>query len=214
MEKKKALSRAPQRRTIERVSLLLDSACDLLLELNVDEISLADISNRADIPLPSIYHFFPNKVSLFAALAQRCHQEIAACIDTYMPHDALTWQDFIECILKTSVEFLNSNPAVMKLFLGAGVSAEVRKADVVGNQHAARKLAEVLSGKFALSDGLDVEMKMAISFAISDGVWQLSYAKHGRISDEFVVEGVRASIAYLRSYFPEFMARRVVERKP
>lgn len=208
MEQAKKGTRSTQKRSLERIALLLDTAEQLLLERNADDISLADISQIAQVPLPSIYNFFPNKSALFEALANRFHCEIGDTGKLINNTPFTSWQAFIESALRAGAAYQNANPSMMKLFLGAGVSAEIRKVDVTGNRVIAAALSDILTQKFVFAGGSDIELKMSVTLSICDGVWQLSYAEHEYITDEYILEGVRAAIAYLRAYLPEYLALR------
>jgi hypothetical protein len=50
---------------------------------------------------------------------------------------------------------------------------------------------------------------MATVLAMSDGIWALSYSIHGRVTDAFVEESVRASVCYLRCFLPEVVPARL-----
>lgn len=105
-------------------------------------------------------------------------------------------------------DFLNANPGALRLFLGAGVSAEVRTLDLRGNSSQARIRAEEFRERFDCR-GLDgLESWLAVSFGLVDGVWAISYAEHGRINDRYLREAWRASVAYMRTYLPEELRNR------
>jgi len=45
--------------------------------------------------------------------------------------------------------------------------------------------------------------RLAVAVGLMDGIWMISYAEHGRITDDYLREAWRASVAYLRTYLPE-----------
>lgn len=194
-----------QKRTLERTRILLDAAQSLLETRDTGDISLADIACQAGIPLPSAYHFFPNKTALFERLAQRFHEEISANVESCADDQIIEWQAFISDQLAAGALFQNQRPAMMRLFLGAGVSAEVRRADIQGNQAVAELLTDMLCTRFSINYADFLKTKIAIALAVCDGVWQLSYSKSGTITDEYLTEGISASISYLRRYLPEIL---------
>ncbi|PHN17160.1 TetR/AcrR family transcriptional regulator [Pseudomonas sp. ICMP 561] len=197
--------KALQQRSIDRINTLLDSAQALLEHRGADDISLADIAREARIPLPSTYHFFPNKISLFERLAQRFHEDLAADAVIGLPLAGISWQAMLRESLVEGARYQNQRPAMMRLFLGAGVSAEVRSADVAGNRNVAMGMAKLLAERFHVHSESYLEEKIAIALAVCDGVWQLSYSRYGLITEELIGEGVRAALSYLRVYLPEEM---------
>ena len=54
-------------RGIERRRLLLQSARALLAERDLDQVSLADVAAKAEVPKSSAYHFYADIEALYAA---------------------------------------------------------------------------------------------------------------------------------------------------
>jgi len=201
--------RSPMRkRGRERLHLLLDATADLLAERLDEDISLAQIAERADVPLASVYHFFPNRGAAFVALAQRYHAEIAARATAPVHPPPETWQHYIASSQKAGAAHLNRNPAALRLFMGAGVSVEVRNTDLSGNAALAKQRTAYLRATFDMPKVPDLEKWVAVSIALVDGVWALSYSLHRSITPEYLQESIRCSVAYLRCYLPEVVNRR------
>ena len=204
-----ALHRVPiRRRGVERFELLLDAAAGLIGECPDAEISLANIADRAGVPLASLYHFFPNRNAAFVALAQRYHRRIHALPMFPAGTTPQRWQDVFAFRIRNSARFLNDNPAALRLFMGAGVSAEVRNTDVAGNDRLADARAEYLRHTFALAPMPDLARRIAIALAIIDGIWAYSYAKHRHIAGDYVEEAIGTTLVYLRCYLPEVLEHR------
>ncbi|WP_136634845.1 TetR/AcrR family transcriptional regulator [Pseudooceanicola onchidii] len=197
-------ARQPQRtRGKERVRHLLDVTEDLLAEHTDTEVTLAMIAERAEVPLPSVYHFFPNRNAIYVELARRFHQELAELSGSHIAPPPDRWQTLLLTRQSRGRDYLNGRPAALRLFMGAGVSAEVRTLDLRGNSSLARVRAEEFRRRF-ICTGLDrLEDWLAVSIGVMDGVWMISYAEHGRITDHYLQEAWRASVAYLRIYLPE-----------
>ncbi|MEV0275985.1 TetR/AcrR family transcriptional regulator [Streptomyces sp. NPDC050610] len=66
------LRRTPiQRRSAERLGRILDACAELLDESGYDELSTRAVAARAEVPIGSVYRFFPNKRAMAEALAHR-----------------------------------------------------------------------------------------------------------------------------------------------
>lgn len=208
-DKDRHSARFPTRkRGVERFDLLLDATASLLAEKLDDDISLAQIADRAGVPLTSVYHFFTNRNAAFVALAQRFQVQIHAIGLGELNPVPKTWQEVIESRQRLGARYLNANPAALRLFMGAGVSVEVRNTDLSGNAALARGRTEYLMRTFTIPPMPDFEKRVAISIALMDGIWALSYSIHGYITDEYVTESARSSIMYLRCYLPEYLELR------
>lgn len=192
----------------ERFDALLDATEGLLAESLNEEVSLAQIAELAGVPLASVYHFFPNRNAAFEALAQRFHSELWRLAAQPLEPAPATWQEMIERNQLRSSKYLNSHPAALRLFMGAGVSVQVRNLDMHGNAVLTRLRADQFVRYFDVPRVPDFERRLAIALAVSDGIWALSYSAHGRITDDYIVESVRAASVYLRCFLPEVLPAR------
>jgi len=205
-ESSNAQIRLPQRqRGILRFEHLLDATEALLIEFPDEDISLALVASKAEVPLPSIYHFFPNKDAILVALAQRYHVALAEMACEEMNPRPLTWQEIIRWRQQNGVLFLNRHPSALRLFMGAGVSAQVRTLDLQGNASLSALRAAEFRRWFDCSAIADLEEHLAISIGMMDGIWALSWSRHKRVTDAFLEESIRASVAYLRCFLPEIL---------
>ncbi|MFM2476876.1 hypothetical protein [Celerinatantimonas sp. MCCC 1A17872] len=81
----------------------------------------------------------------------------------------------------------------------------IKNMDIEGSENIAHLMANELVETFNFVAIKDFQNKIAISFALGDGILGLSYSKHGRITNEYMTESIRASISYLRLYMPEYL---------
>ncbi len=203
------LNRPMRRRGIERFNRLLDVTETLMAENADEDISLARIAEAAEVSIASVYYFFPNRNSVFVALALRFNDEIyqRAILPPRDP-EPQSWQELLETKHKAAAEFQNSRPAALRLFLGAGVSVAIRNADFTGNARIARSRARMLEAYFDLQPTPDLARWLEVSAAAMDGVWSLSYGRHGKITEEYRREGTACAVTYLRRFLPEFLPRK------
>ena len=201
-------NRPMRRRGIERYHRILDATEELLSGSGDEDISLAQIAEQAEISLASVYYFFPNRNSVYVALALRFNEEIYdRSIRPLTDPEPQTWQELLERKHKAAAEFQNSRPAALRLFLGAGVSAAVRSADFTGNARLARSRARMFEAYFDIQNMPDLPHWLEMSAAAMDGIWSLSYGYHGVITEEYRAEATACAVTYLRRYLPEYLAR-------
>ncbi|SFU49973.1 transcriptional regulator, TetR family [Methylobacterium sp. 174MFSha1.1] len=205
-------ARPLRRRGVARLNLILDATESLLAENGAGDISLADIAAAAGVPLPSVYHFFPNRNAAFVALALRFNEEIyRRSIEVLADPEPQTWQELIDRKHCRAAEFQNGRPAALRLFLGAGVSVAVRKADLTGNARIAVSRARMFEAYFRMPVIPDFVAHLEIAAAAMDGVWSLSYGRHGLVTEAYRREATAATIAYLRRILPEILPRRPLD---
>lgn len=202
-------SRPMRKRGIERYNLLLDATEELLADNSDEDISLAQIAQAANVPLASVYHFFPNRNTAFVALARRFNEEIyRVSITPVVDPEPQTWQDLLHTIHKRAATFQNSRPAALRLFLGAGVSVAVRNTDLSGNARIARSRERFFEAYFHMPFVPDFVERLEIAGASVDGIWALSYSRHGHITDYYRQEATANAIEYLRRFLPELLPRK------
>jgi len=202
-------NRPMRKRGIERYHRILDATEDLLSESGDEDISLAQIATRAEISLASVYYFFPNRNSVYVALALRFNDEIyERSIRPLTDPEPQTWQELLAMKHKAAAEFQNSRPAALRLFLGAGVSAAVRSADFTGNARLARSRARMFEAYFDMQHMPDLPHWLEVSAAAMDGVWSLSYGYHGQITETYRREATACAVTFLRRYLPEYLPRK------
>lgn len=187
----------------ERFGQLLDAAAEMLADHMDSDVTLAMVAQRAQVPLPSVYHFFPNRNAIFVELARRFHEELAVVARTTITPYPTRWQDLLLVRQTRGRDYLNANPAALRLFMGAGVSVEVRTLDLRGNTASSKLRAREFRERFECAGLTGLEYWLSVTFGLMDGIWAISYAEHGRITDQYLMEGWRASVAYLRTYLPE-----------
>lgn len=198
-----------RRRGVDRLQRLLDATETLLADRSDEDVSLAQIAEAADVPLPSVYHFFPNRNAAFVALARRFNDEIyALSIQLLTDPEPQTWQELLHMKHERAAAFQNSRPAALRLFLGAGVSVAVRNSDLSGNARIAAGRARMFHAYFQMPAMPDLVYRIEVAGACLDGIWAMSYGKHGRITDELRIEATEASIVYLRRFLPEILPRK------
>ncbi|MCB4768811.1 TetR/AcrR family transcriptional regulator [Ancylobacter sp. Lp-2] len=205
-----ATERAPARRRRGqlRLKVLIEATDALLAEHDVSEVGLYQIAERAGVPTASIYHFFPNKEAALVALAESCLAEMGETVRVELTPRPATWQELITRRVRAGAAYYNEHPALMKLFLGASISAEVRKRDMAGTLAMSEARIELLDRYFVMPPVPDWTDRVATSLALCDGIWALSYSQHRCITPASIEESTRAVLAYMRLYLPEWIAPR------
>jgi AcrR family transcriptional regulator len=192
-----------------RYEVLLNAAEAALDTQRIGSIGLQDIAERAECPLASVYHYFPNVSAVFVGLADRYRDLF---LDVYRdPVDPATlgrWSDLVRIYSERSRQIYLRNPAAMQLLLGPEVGWQIRQSDIADNQRFACLQYDGLTFHFVVPPGDLVIQQIAISITISDAIWSLSYANSGTISEAMQSEALQARIAYLSLHIPPLAPRR------
>ncbi|BFM14502.1 hypothetical protein R50073_06850 [Maricurvus nonylphenolicus] len=202
----KRLPKVPtQQRSRERFEHILDCAEAILEEGEVEELSIYDVAEKAELQAQSVYRLFPSAVAINYALAQRYLDKMADDITATKSNQTFTaWQDNFERDLQLTREFYHAHPLALELILGSSVSKDVRAADRANIARLANSAMESLRGKDNLPN-LPIQ-KLEIAIDIVDAIWSQSYYSHGEITDFYFKESFRAATSYLELYLPRYNA--------
>jgi AcrR family transcriptional regulator len=72
-----------QKKAKETVALILNTALGLLIEVGVDAFTTKLLAEQASIHVRNIYRYFPNKRSIFSALAEQMAEKEVVFIDDF-----------------------------------------------------------------------------------------------------------------------------------
>lgn len=202
---------ARRRRGEKRLDSLIATTDELLSECELRDVGLKQIAERSGVPVSSIYHYFPSREDAFALTAHYHLLQFERLWRAPLPKRPKTWQELIRIKILESVRYSNSNVSSMRLLFGSHFSEEIRKesADAVTLLASVRR--DVLKEYFHVPPIRALTEKLAVSIASIDGILQMSFSTHGRITDNHTQEAIRVSIAYLRCYLPEHLDPRPPE---
>lgn len=189
-----------QARAQRRVGDIL-KATQSLLEEDAN-VTTSSIAVQAEIPVGSVYRYFPNVHSvyrsLFEQLSSELREQIAGVIRKTDSNDS--WDVLLQEILSNSIVFFQHNPAYGKLLFGiATPGLETVKRDTVA------LLSEQLAQRWrAGHDGFhdgDVDAVSRMASKLFTFVEQCYFEQDGDDQDPTsVVEAVKALQAYLSTY--------------
>jgi AcrR family transcriptional regulator len=184
-----------------RRATLLASALELLREKAPEEITLAMVCERAEIPRPSAYHFFPNIEAIFLGI-RMLHGEMLIEQATDLESERFkNWQAYIERFIDVAVDVTKSETAFPRLVYGYGAMLSgARELGQDIDTRMARVSLDGLHQHFGI-EPFDREEEIAsIGLAIGDSVLRFSYRKHADLIEPLVQEAKRAVVAYLGTY--------------
>lgn len=122
-----------QARSRERRERILDAAAHVLDDVGYAAASTEAIAERAGTSIGSLYRFFPSKLSVYWALAERhlarareLFERFAASAPELGPAASrLDWRSLFDAAVEGFVAFYQSEPGLMRLWYGAQLSPEL-----------------------------------------------------------------------------------------
>ncbi|HBS04085.1 MAG TPA: TetR/AcrR family transcriptional regulator [Leptospiraceae bacterium] len=189
----------------DRRARLLGAARELLRENSPESISFADVCQKADIPRPSAYHFFPNIQAIFHGLRLLHAETLVEQALKLQNQEFSSWRNYLDALVDTALQVTLSDEAYPALIYGYGLDfVETRE---IGRDLDSRLAGLALQGmkqKFTLPDLANLQEIFGIALAIIDSIFRQSFRRLGQISPDMVQEAKRAATAYIKLYIPEF----------
>jgi AcrR family transcriptional regulator len=195
-----------QARGQRRLDGILDAAETVIAEVGATDASIHEIARRAGASVGSIYHFFPTKDAIFAALAERYAvglQRVAVSIDEGTAAKARApLCEFVDALVGPFAEFFAENPAYLVLSRAQGEGQrQARSGDEAAISSAfCATLETALARRFPEADVEDWALRSSLLHALGEAV--LSLMAHGRLEerDRLFGEFKRAVVGYLATY--------------
>ena len=202
-------ARGPYAKGAERRALLLDTAERLLRVQELDDLSLKDIAEAADVPVSSAYHFFANVHEVYVALAQRFQVALYERLSApYGNAEARSWQELFDAAVDRAVHLYEAQPAYRQLIIGAKAPPEIKLADRAHDERVGQLVIDVFRRHFALQETEGLKDSFFYATEIVDLMFSLSVIREGAITPLMAKEAKKAGRAYLSLYLPEQLPAR------
>ena len=198
--------RYTQARGRARRGALLQAARSLLHQREMDEITLPMISERAEIPASSTYHFFSDIRVLYKDLARTIADEMSLLEPD--PIQFSQWRDCVAAFMQASASYFNSDAAARQLLLGPKTAPDIKQAACYEDRRFGVVLHSVLNKSYHLPQIHDPILTCFFAIQIADTFFSLSVLEHGFITGEMVEQATIGSTSYLANYLPPILVLR------
>jgi AcrR family transcriptional regulator len=191
------MQKPKQKRSIERIKKILDASNDLLSEGSVESLTIAKISEFADLKRTSTYKFFETPDEIKQALIKRYIQDCNTHLKKNLTKNSEG--DYFTCLKQcvvSIIEFFQSNAGAQKLILENTVSPPILSSDL-------HEIAETILEHIEKSVGLpNMFNKSGVFLVVTQiviSILSLNTKENSGLTDVGLNEAVRAANAYLLS---------------
>lgn len=138
-----------QARAAQRVEALLDAAAAVVVEHGIEHLTTALVAERAGASIGTVYRYFPDRVAVLVALAERNFERLRHAIERVlaMPHD--TWPDAADAVIAAMVDTFREVPSFRSLRTGEGLDLGPQARAEVAPQFA-DLVAEYVRGRWSI----------------------------------------------------------------
>jgi AcrR family transcriptional regulator len=195
-----------QARSRERFDRILDAAAALFAEIGYDAVTTDDIAARANTSVGGLYRFFPDKLAIFHALADRYFNQLRELFVALHTDETihLPLEDYINHLINAFDHFVAANPGYQAVFVQSRlISTEILVMDTAFNQEIVQQLADVLKVRNPLLEQGQRNLIATVSVEVASVLEILSLTRDYNFRQQVLVETKKLLITYLRQYFPD-----------
>jgi AcrR family transcriptional regulator len=145
-----AARRVPtQDRAKKRVERIIDAAALVFAEQGYEAATMEGIAARAETSIGSIYQFFPNKLSLFNALARHYHDKVRAFFDLLLGGPLLErpWPEILDSGIDALMAFHQNEPGFRAVWVGLHLTEQVITEGEAINREFAKRIDSIIAAK-------------------------------------------------------------------
>lgn len=192
-----------QARSQERVHHILDVAEQLFIELGYHQTTTRAIASRAEVPVGSLYQFFPDKEAIVKALANRYfEQEYHLFVQLHTELAEAPIMVYVDRMIDAFDQFATDYPgyrAVLEQLIDLMTVADINSLDEY-DQMILQELAHFLERRNPSLDIAKCELiATTIVKAANELLW-LSLTRDQTFREQLVAETKTLIAAYLQTY--------------
>lgn len=160
-----------QERAKKTVELILDTAAALIEEVGLEAFNTNVLAERAQVRVRTVYRYFPNKLAIITALAERLAEEWDRWFDGFrgLSDPGADWRALWSAYVDTFVDGIHRTPGGLAIRRAMRALPELQILERGDNERLARQLAAALARRgVALSRSrLTIAARVLIETAVS-----------------------------------------------
>ena len=153
-----------QVRAKNTVEKLLAAAITLLSEGGPEALTTSALAKSTRLHIRNVYRYFPNRLAIFAALADRLNhriEELLAGFDESLSTDA-DWRQLISVMIDNLVALAAQEPALSQIRSAMRASPELQDLELASDKRIATQLANALEKRGIKLDRKTLEIKVFV----------------------------------------------------
>ena len=194
-----------QARSKARVQRILEVAEQMFVVDGYDVTTTNAIAAKAEVPIGSLYQFFPDKSVIVQALAAQYMEQLQKRFETLHTSEAteLSLAEYVERMIDMTNQFFDDYPGYHSIFMQVqNKIPELEAIEAAADNQLIQEIAILLSSRFADRQQVNYEtVSFVIVKAVGTLLW-LALSQEQPFRDELLTETKRLTLSYLQSYFP------------
>ena len=189
--------KAKQKRSLDRINKILESAESMLNNGPVELLTIANVSKEANLKRTSTYKFFETPDDIKLALIQKYLKNCNLALLQNL--EARADKDYANCLkdcINIIIEFFKSNPGAQKLILENNMTPPTSSSDL---HKVADTILKHVEGSVGLPNMFNKSGVFLVVSQIIFSILSLNTKENGELTDVGLNEALRATNAYLLS---------------
>jgi len=191
-----------QDRSRKRVDAILDGLAELLVERGFEAINTHHVAERANVPVGTLYQFFPNKYALVSALSRRYIERYGDILQESLSFDESHVKDehILDQYSEAVANVMFQDKALAVLWAVMLATPELRPIQVAGLKMGHSLLMSLLKSRFGHLDENTLEKIATTIYRASYAMLYSACQNPDEDKDAALEELKRLQNAYLKSY--------------
>jgi AcrR family transcriptional regulator len=205
----RAIKRAPQqKRAVETYERILDVATRQLVELGVERISTNLIAAQADITVPTLYRYFPNKYAVLMALGDRLMTRQNALIAEWLEQtrkvdDPAALMDEIHSLISRTIALTRATPGALAISLSLRAVPALQDVRLSSHRAMSDAITEEFSRHLPHIPRKEIWERMRLSVELCYAAIEMAL-EEPRVSDTRIAE---ETAAQMKAYWHLLLAQ-------
>ena len=197
-----------QQRAKQTVELILKTATELIEEVGFEAFTTKLLAQRAHILIRNIYRYYPNKLAIIYALAERFSAKQAEFIDNFsaVANPQIQWRDAIVTTINAFVSAALAEPAMLTIRNAMHGSPELIAIDEQAAYDMAQRLAAAI--KHRLPDFDDEKLHLISMMILNTSVAILDHCTmeyYATRNEQRLSEALEELIKMLTGYLSHYV---------
>lgn len=160
-----------QRRSVERLELLLDTAAAIIEEHGLNHLTTSEVAAKSRSSVGAVYRYFPNIDSLLVALANRNIQRYRDRLMERVSEFGLPdWKSLVRQLIRTYADLADTVPGFRAIRFGDPVMERSGEIDPHANEDTVRQFGTVLIQQFGFRTGIEFDRELRLIVEVGDAL--------------------------------------------
>jgi len=186
--------RPQQERSKSRVETILDVALEMIIEAGSEDLAMREVARRAEVPISSVYQYFPSKTAIIRELAKRNLERVSLMLQDELAlllaetGGRPTPAQSVERLIGAYYSYYRDHPAATAVWAGAQSDPALRELDFADTRRTAEFLTPTLMMTLPMPDASEA-FTLALLFAeVAGSAARLALAVAPPLRDQIIAK--------------------------